>query len=272
MTVPMDLPHQVALVTGAGRRSGIGYGIARHLAARGATIVVTDVCRRSQPEAEAHARAELHSIAGELGGIALEADITQPEAVTALIEQTVAMDRRLDILVNNAGICITKPLLETTLAEWDLTQRVNAQSVFLCSTAAARQMIQQGRGGSIINMSSISGKEGWPNFGSYTASKFAVVGITQVLARELAEHAIRVNAVCPGLVDTGLNTQILSELATIRENNAAQIEDDQLKRVPLGRYATPDDVAQTVGFLVSPAAAYITGQAWNVCGGLMVAR
>ena len=267
-----DLNNQVAIITGAGRRNGIGYGIARQLATRGAKIVIADLCRRPQPAAEASARAEFQGIAAELGGLAVEGDITQPVDVAALIARSVETYGRLDMLINNAGICITKPLLETTLADWDLTQRVNAQSVFLCSTAAARQMIAQGAGGSIVNMSSISGKEGWPNFGSYTASKFAVVGLTQVLARELAAHNIRVNAVCPGLVDTGLNSQIVGELAALRQGDADQIEDDQLGRVPLGRYATPDDVAQTVGFLVSPAASYITGQAWNVCGGLMVAR
>lgn len=267
-----DLTNRVAIVTGAGRRTGIGYAIARNLAERGANVVITDLCRRPQQAAEEHARAELNSIAGEIHGLAIEADITQPDDIAILIERTLETYDQIDIFVNNAGICITKPLLETSLAEWDLTQRVNLQSVFLCGNAAARQMIKQGNGGSIINMSSISGKEGWPNFGSYTASKFAVIGLTQVLARELAAHNIRVNAVCPGLVDTGLNAQIVGELATIRHGDAAQIEDDQLKRVPLGRYATPDDVAQTVGFLVSPAAAYITGQAWNVCGGLMVGR
>jgi NAD(P)-dependent dehydrogenase (short-subunit alcohol dehydrogenase family) len=257
------LTGQVAIVTGTGRRNGIGYAIARKLAALGANLVVSDL-------------AEPGEIAAELGGqgqhLALAADVGSGDACERLVRHCVERYGRLDILVNNAGICITRPLLETSLADWELTMQVNARSVFALSVAAARQMISQGQGGSIVNMSSISGKEGWPNFGAYTASKFAVLGFTQTFAREMAAHNIRVNAVCPGLIETGLNSQILHDLAALRAGSAQQIEDAQLARVPLGRYGTPADVASMVAFLVSREAAYLTGQALNVCGGLMVGR
>ena len=119
----------------------------------------------------------------------------------------------IDILVNNAGVCPVKPLLETTLAEWETTIGINATGTFLCSTFTARRMIARGIRGAMVNIASSSGKEGWPNFGAYTASKFAVVGFTQTFAREMAPYGIRVNAICPGKIDAGVSEEITAELA-----------------------------------------------------------
>jgi meso-butanediol dehydrogenase / (S,S)-butanediol dehydrogenase / diacetyl reductase len=272
------LSGKVALVTGAGRRSGIGYAIARRLAEHGARVVVSDLCRRAVHDAafEQAAWDELRGIADELGGsgehLALKADVTNSHEVAALFDAAQQALGPVELLVNNAGIALTKSLIDTTLDEWERVLRVNATSVFVCSSEAVRRMTQHGVAGRIVNMASISGKEGWPNFGAYTAAKFAVVGITQTLAREVAAHNITVNAVCPGLVATTMSDQITQQLAALRGVSPESIDHDQLGRVPLGRYATPDDVANTVAFLVSPAADYITGQAINVCGGLMVGR
>jgi NAD(P)-dependent dehydrogenase (short-subunit alcohol dehydrogenase family) len=131
-------------------------------------------------------------------------------------------------------------------------------------------MIKSGIRGSIINMSSISGKEGWPDFGAYTTSKFAVIGFTQTLAREVAEFGIRVNSVCPGLIATGMNDQNLELLSKVRNIPPDEIDRSQLERVPLKRYGTPEDVAKLVAFLASEDSSYMTGQAINVTGGLMV--
>lgn len=271
------LDGKVAVITGSGRRNGIGYGIARYLAQRGAAVVVTDICRRTQPDPdfEAAAVAELKTLAGELvqageRALAVQADITQPADIETLLDRAERELGPVSIWVNNAGVFVVKPLLETSIAEWESSLKVNASGSFLGGTAAARRMIRHGLKGRIVNMASISGKEGWPNFGAYTASKFAVIGLTQTLARELAPHGINVNAVCPGLIDTDMQTYGVSQLARLRGEDLEAIDQGQLARIPLGRYGQPEDVAKVVAFLVSPEADYMTGQALNVTGGLMV--
>lgn len=272
-----SLRDEVVLVTGSGRRNGIGYGIARKLAQKGASVIVTDICRRSQPDTafEVTAWSELSSIAEEFTEfgnqhLAVKADITDANDVSSLIEKAEAELGKISILINNAGICVVKPLIETSPEEWEASMKVNAFGTFLCSVLVARQMISHNINGQIVNISSISGKEGWPDFGAYTASKFAVVGFTQSFAREMAPHGITVNAVCPGLIHTGMNDVNLELLAEIRNSTPEEIDKAQVSRVPLGRYGTSEDVADVVAFLVSPAASYMTGQSLNVTGGLMV--
>lgn len=274
-----DLRGVVAVITGSGRRRGIGYGIARTLARLGASTVVTDICRRSRPDPEFEAQAweELVSVAREFeefGGKhrAIKADVTNPDEVNALLDQAEVGLGVVNTVVNNAGICVVKPLLDTSLGEWEASLKVNATGTFLFSVLAAKRMVAQGIKGNIINISSISGKEGWPDFGAYTASKFAVLGFSQTLARELAPHGIRVNAVCPGLIATDMNDVNLELLARLRHTTPEEIDRAQLSRVPLGRYGSPEDVANAVAFLISEEAAYMTGQAINVTGGLMVCR
>jgi len=280
MTGERPLDGKVALVTGAGRRRGIGYGIARHLAGLGASVAIVGAGSRSMAglDYEAQALGELHAIGDELAALghgrhlAAQADIANPEQVGRLLDRIGNELGVVEILVNNAGVCPVKPLLETTFSEWEKTMGVNATGAFVCSTEAARRMVAHGIKGNIVSIASLSAKEGWPDFGAYTASKFALLGFTEVFAREMAPHGIRVNAICPGYIAAGVSEEITNTFAAKLGVSPAELDRNTVARVPLGRYGTAEDVAQAVAFLVSPAASYITGQAMNVCGGVMVSH
>jgi len=280
MTGERLLNGKVALVTGAGRRRGIGYGIARHLAGLGASVVIVGAGNRSAAGGnyEDQALRELDGIRDELAALgrgrhlAAQADVANPEQVGRLFDRIEGELGVVEILVNNAGVCPVKPLLETTFSEWEKTIDVNATGAFVCSTEAARRMMVHGISGNIVSIASLSAKEGWPDFGAYTASKFALLGFTQVFAREMAPHGIRVNAVCPGYIAAGVSEEITNTFAAKLGVSPAELDRSTVARVPLGRYGTAEDVAQAVAFLVSPADSYITGQAINVCGGVMVSH
>lgn len=270
-----DLRGQVAVITGAGRKKGIGFAIARRLARAGAHIVVTDLCRHPDPAVEAAALKDLEAIAAELSAIgpqaaAIRADITNREEVETLFAQAYERFGRLDILVNNAGVLVASPLMETTPATFQLCMNVHAWGTFLCSQAAIPYLERGARGGSIINMSSISGKTGGQFFGAYSASKFAAMGITQSMALELAPKGIRVNAVCPGLVETDMYTTTLSWIPDRLGLTPEEYRDRDLQRIPLGRTCSPDEVADVVAYLASADAAYMTGQGVNVNGGMVM--
>jgi meso-butanediol dehydrogenase/(S,S)-butanediol dehydrogenase/diacetyl reductase len=240
------LAGQGAVVTGAAR--GIGLGIARELLRAGARVVLADVDRDAVREA-----------AGELGegAYAERVDVTDPDSVDALRDAAVGQLGRVSVLVNNAGVLSVSPVLEMPVEEWDRVMAVNARGVFLCSRAFGRHMVQAG-GGSIINMASIAGKRGDPTLAHYSASKFAVVGFTQSLAMELAEHGVRVNAVCPGSVATPM----LEELADRwRTSVSAMTREGQLIKVP----QDAQEIGAAVVFLATMPS--ITGQAINVDGG-----
>ena len=181
----------VALVTGGAR--GIGRGIAIRLAADGHEVAVADLPSM---------RAETDATAAEIGGLALDVDVSDAGQVDAMIAACVAEYGRLDIMVANAGIAQVAPLLEVSPEQFDTLMAVNLRGVFLCYTAAARQMIAQGDGGKIIGAASIAAHKGFGLLGHYSASKFAVRGLTQAAAQEWAEHGITVNAYCPGIVGT----------------------------------------------------------------------
>jgi NAD(P)-dependent dehydrogenase (short-subunit alcohol dehydrogenase family) len=255
------LAGKVAIVTGAGRARGMGFGIARRLAEAGASVVVSDVAALGE---------ELGSRAEELrdGGHpahALVCDVTRPSEVEGLVAQTIAAFGQLDILVNNAGVIVTKLVLDTTADDWDVCAAVIGKGTFLCSKAAVQAMVQRGTGGRIINISSISGKRGVPYFGAYTFAKMGVIGFTQTLAREVAPHAITVNAICPGVVETDMLDRIRADRAVYEGAPATT----PMQPIPLGRNTTPAEVGGLVVFLASPAAAYMTGQAINFDGGMV---
>jgi meso-butanediol dehydrogenase / (S,S)-butanediol dehydrogenase / diacetyl reductase len=243
---------RVAVVTGAG--SGIGRAIARELAARGATVVAADID-------EARARETAVAEAAAL-------DVTDAAAAQALADDLAARHGRLDIWCSNAGISKMLRFVDCSEADYDRTMAVNLKGVFLCGQAAARTMIRLGTGGVIVNTASMAGKQGRvPFLADYVASKFGVVGLTQAMAFELAQHGIRVNCVCPGYVATPMQERELVWEAGLRGSTPEAVAALWIADTPLGRMETPEDVARAVAFLCGDDAGFITGEALAVNGG-----
>jgi meso-butanediol dehydrogenase / (S,S)-butanediol dehydrogenase / diacetyl reductase len=244
------------VVTGAG--SGIGAAIARELSRRGRAVAVTDL------ELEA-----AESVASECtGATALRLDVTNAESVVAACEQAVERLGPLEAWVSNAGVSSMGPFVDLTEEQVDHNFAVNAKGTLICGQVAARQLIAQGSGGAIVNLASMAGKRGAvPYLAHYVAAKFAVVGLTQAMAFELAPHDIRVNSVCPGYVATGMQERELEWEASLRSTSVDEVRRLYLEDTPLGRLETPEDVARSVAFLVGEDAAFITGEALAVNGG-----
>jgi NAD(P)-dependent dehydrogenase (short-subunit alcohol dehydrogenase family) len=197
----------------------------------------------------------------------MQMDVTRMADIQRMVETAVREFGKIDILVNNAGITLVRDLMKLTEAEWDLTLDINAKGAFFCLQAVAREMIKR-KSGVILNAASISGRVGRPMMVDYCASKFAVIAITQSAALALAKHAIRVNAVAPGIVDTEMWAQIDREWGALEGKPPGEMKRSRVAAIPLGRIETPEDVANLYTFLASDEAAYITGQTYNVCGGL----
>ncbi len=272
----------VALVTGCGGEHGVGRAVARRLAAGGADLVLTDVA----PAGTMVVHAKPPTAWGGLEAVAAEARAGGRRALTALLDVRSAhqVDRaiaqaletfgRIDILVNNAAAppgADRVPVVELSEEAWDTVLDVNLKGSFLCARAVAAAMLRQRIRGRIINIASDRGKIGSANLAAYCASKFGLIGFTQALAMELAPAGITVNAICPG----GLDTERLDYLG--RRGDGSYDEAQRIERiarlaaaVPLGRLATPEDVAGVVAFLASDAAESITGQAINVSGGAVM--
>ncbi len=270
-----DLKDRVALVTGAGRRDGIGAAIARRLARAGAHIVVADICAPPTEllTAASGAWEELVALAREieaLGGRALpvRVDVTDSASVQAMAAQTQEAFGRLDILVNNAGAAIApNPIVFMEEEAWRRTLEINATGTFLVCKYALPLMIDGERGGRVVNMASIAAERPKPFNAAYAASKAAVIALTRALAQEVAQFGITVNAVLPGDIDTGMKRWGMELEATSMEKTFEEVMSAIVARIPLKRFGTPDDVADLVAFLVSDAASFITAQAINLTGG-----
>ena len=245
------LTDKVALVTGAAR--GIGRAIAEVYAEHGARVAVADLL-----PGEARTVAEGINTGGG-HAIALQLDVADPVSVQRAIDSTVAEFGRLDILVNNAGIHRGHLIVDFPVEDWEAVFAVNMRGTFLCSQAAARQMMEQGDGGCIINMSSASGKKPDPQGAAYCASKSAVIGFTRVLALELGEYGIRANAVLPGATDTKMLRDVTDRVPGLM--------DELVARTTLDKIATPRDQANAFLFLASDLASHITGEQLVVAGG-----
>src|SRR5215469_975491 len=257
----MDLTNQVALVTGAGQ--GIGKAAADALAEAGAHVVVADIDR-----VKAAAAAEA-IMAGQRRAAAVQADVGDVREIDRMVEEALATFGQIDILVNNAGVTRRADIMDLTEADWDRIHRVNAKGVFFCLQRVAREMIPR-RSGRIINIASIAGKgyEGTSN-AAYAASKGAVIALTKTAAQQLGKHNINVNSVCPGVTRTALSEANLQVRAQQEGVSVDEMDRRRAEVIPLKRANDPEDIAAMVVFLASPGARNITGQSFNVDGGLI---
>jgi 3-oxoacyl-[acyl-carrier protein] reductase len=244
----MRFANKVAVVTGSAR--GIGREVALGLSREGASVVVADV---ALPAAEACAAAIL--LAGGRA-FAYQVDISDAAQVNGMVAAALGRFDRIDILVNNAGIGHAKPVLETTLEEWNRVLAVNLTGQFLCAQAVARVMLRQG-GGRIVNVASISGERGGTGRAAYGAAKAGVILLTKVMAAELAAKGIAVNAISPGPTET----------EQVRQVHDAATRAAYYRLLPMKRYAEPREIAEAVLFLASEEASFVCGHVLNVDGG-----
>lgn len=270
----MSISKGVALVTGASR--GIGRAIALRLAHDGYALALNDTPPNRPGVAAVQAEIEQIKYGGGYAkAVGVLADVTDEEQVREMVRRTVEELGAVDVMVANAGILKARPsLVETSLEDFDETFAVNVRGVFLCYKYAAKQMIAQhqqslrggaptSKGGSIIGAASVTSKQAWAGLSAYSASKWAVRGLTQASALELAPYGIRVNAYAPGLVDT----KMVEKIAVESNREHTQYIAEESRNIPLKRLGAPDDVANLVSFLVSDRASYITGQSVSVNGG-----
>jgi 3-oxoacyl-[acyl-carrier protein] reductase/meso-butanediol dehydrogenase/(S,S)-butanediol dehydrogenase/diacetyl reductase len=273
------LDEKVVVVTGAGRKRGIGRAIALRLAQDGAHVVVSSQPRDPStfPENEKAERWQgIRSVVEEIRSlgrraIAIDCDITRADQVQALIDAATHELGGVDGLVNNAGIpsgAGSAPIVEMDDELWYRTVDVNLNGVYLASKAAARAMIRTGKAGAIVNISSTAGRMGFAEYGAYCATKFAMIGLTQQMALELAKHSIRVNCVCPGSTDTDMMDGTFRRTAERAGTDFTTIKSGVRNFIPMSRQARAEEQAAVVAFLVGPDASYMTGQTLNVDGGL----
>lgn len=260
------LQGRTALVTGAGR--GIGAAMALAYAREGANVALTDLND-----------AGINAVAEQVRALGVEADafvvdVREPAQTQAMVARVAKKFGRLDLMVNNAGVIRVKSFLNTTPEDWDFIHSVNVRGLFFALQAGARQMLSQplpedGRpSGKILNLASIAGRGGRPMLAAYAASKATVINITQTAALEFAPR-VTVNAICPGPVDTDMWKLIDEEWSRIENKPAGSIWKDRTRAIPMGRPEKPDDLTGMAVFLASREADYITGQSYNIDGGLV---
>lgn len=242
-----------------GGATGIGLAIARALADAGARVVIADLDAAGADRAAAE-------IARGAFGMAI--DVRKRDSVEQAFDAIAQKLGGYQVLCANAGVSTMNLVADLTDEEWDFNFDVNARGVFLSNQTAVRHFLKTGAKGVIVNTASLAAKWGAPWLAHYSASKFAVMGFTQALAREMAPHGIRVNCVCPGFVKTGMQSREVQWEAKLRSMTPQAVIDEYIAQTPLGRLELPEDVAKAVLFLCSDLSGFITGEALNVTGGV----
>jgi len=271
------LQGKVAIVTGAGRPKGIGRASALRLAEHGASVVVADLCRKYEGDLASYSVgddwAQLQGAVQEIErrgsrGLACKVDVTHRNEVAACIDETIAAFGHVDILLNNAGTAVgVGPFLEMSQKQWDMSLDVNVTGMFHFCQLVIPKMIEAGAG-VIINTSSLAGLGAGESMCGYHTSKFAVVGFTKAIAAEFGKFGIRCNTICPGMVDTDLGDSEYEFVAQMEGITVEEARRNAAEKIALRRQCKPEEVADVVAFLCSPAAAYLTGVALPITGGM----
>jgi meso-butanediol dehydrogenase / (S,S)-butanediol dehydrogenase / diacetyl reductase len=256
-----EFDGRVTLVTGAG--SGIGRAVARAFARSGARVVATDLSLEGAEETIE----EIQRLGAQ--AVARQMDVTDEANVTATVADLEAALGPIDFLLNCAGVSTMAPFLELTEQDWDLNMNVNAKGVFLVTRQVLRSMVTRHQG-CVVSIASAAAKEGTPFLAHYSASKWAVLGLTQSVAREVARSGIRVNAVCPGTVRTPMQDREVVWEGQLRGIEPEKVRQSYIAHTPLGRLCEPEDVSDVIQFLCSDKARFMTGQAVNVTGGIIL--
>lgn len=247
----MQLKGKTAVITGSGR--GLGKAIALKLASMGANIVLNDIAASDSIDATAEEfKAAGYPVAVTKG------DVRNTDDVKAMVSKAVEAFGSVDILINNAGITKDKPMAMMSEEDWDLVLSINLKGAFLCTKFAAKQMIKQ-RYGRIVNIASVAGRYGNQGQANYSASKAGLIGLTKTTAKEFASRGVTCNAVAPGIIKSKM-TDVLPE----------EVKNKYMENIPLGRFGTPEDVANVVAFLASDDASYVTAQVIDIDGGLVM--
>jgi NAD(P)-dependent dehydrogenase (short-subunit alcohol dehydrogenase family) len=254
-----NLKGKAVIITGCA--TGIGKAIAVRLANDSAELLLADINFEG-----------INTLSEEIISIGslchtIKVDVTDSRNTQIMVARCLDVYGKIDIAINNAGVSSMAPVVELTEKDWDYNMDINAKGIFLCCQAQMRAMIHQ-KHGKIINMASMAAKRGIPLLSHYTASKWAVVGFSKSLALEAAQHGITVNCICPGFVETGMQTREIAREAKLRQMTQEQVRREYIDLTPLGRLEQPEDVACLASFLASDDSNFMTGQAINITGGI----
>ncbi len=257
-----DFNGKTVLITGAAQ--GVGKETALVFADAGTNVVISDINQSLLAALELELKAKGHNVVTKV------CDISNTEEIKNLVKMALFEYGKIDYLVNNAAVSLAKKMTDINEQDWDRVLAVNVKGTFFVLITVAKSMIEKNIKGCIVNIASIAGLAGRPNFLVYAASKAAVINMTKSTALEFAPKGIRVNAVAPGTIDTPMWKDVAGKISGIENITVEEVQKKWVGKIPLGRLASPGDIADTIFYLCSDKAVYITGQVINVCGGLSI--